>query len=66
MPLIIKNYMATMGFAAQNVNAVDSNFRVQGCDLKGFIASTTPVDAIQPFRSHSCTLKLENGTVRLE
>ncbi|KAL3777284.1 hypothetical protein HJC23_001495 [Cyclotella cryptica] len=37
-----------MGFAAQNVNAVDSIIECRSGDLSSFIASTSPVDAIQP------------------
>ena len=44
----------------QNAIAVDSEYRVLERDLKGSIASKTPIDAIQPFRSQSRTLYLES------
>jgi len=65
-PLINKNNIAPMGSAVPKANTVDFENWVLGSDLKGFISSKTPIDAMQSFRSPSRTPYLKNGTGRSE
>ena len=55
-----------MGSATPKANAVDFEISVWGHALKGFISYTTPIYSMQPFRSHSMTPYLKNGTSCLE
>ena len=52
--------MAAMGSATLQANAVpDFENYVLFCDLNDFIASTTPIDVLQPLRSRLRTPYLE-------
>ena len=45
------NKMAAVGSATPKVNTVDFEDCFLCCDPKGLIASTTPIDVMQPLRS---------------